>query len=128
METTYRKRKVSSGVELGALLLEDALSFANDPAAEIIEDLTKAGIKHVSFKPGLVDGIRQVVNIAASNPHFPIILQRTGGRAGGHHSYEDVYQPILSTYPSTRQHPNIILIGGSGFCGSEDLWPYLTGD
>ena len=99
-----------------------------EKAAEIIEGLTNAGIKHVSFKPGSVDGIRQVVNIAASNPHFPIILQWTGGRAGGHHSCEDVHQPILSTYPSIRQHPNIILIGGSGFGGSEDIWPYLTGD
>ena len=99
-----------------------------EKAAEIIEGLTEAGIKHVSFKPGSVDGIRQVVNIAASNPHFPIILQWTGGRAGGHHSCEDVHQPILSTYSSIRQHPNIILIGGSGFGGSEDLWPYLTGD
>ena len=97
-------------------------------AAEIIEGLTEAGIKHVSFKPGSVDGIRQVVNIAASNPHFPIILQWTGGRAGGHHSCEDVHQPILSTYSSIRNHPNIMLIGGSGFGGSEDLWPYLTGD
>lgn len=99
-----------------------------EKAAEIIEGLTKTGIKHVSFKPGSVDGIRQVINIAASNPHFPIILQWTGGRAGGHHSCEDVHQPILSTYSSIRQHPNIILIGGSGFGGSEDLWPYLTGD
>ena len=99
-----------------------------EKAAEIIEGLTEAGIRHVSFKPGSVDGIRQVVNIAASNPHFPIILQWTGGRAGGHHSCEDVHQPILSTYSHIRQHPNIMLIGGSGFGGSEDLWPYLTGD
>ena len=92
-----------------------------EKAAEIIEGLTETGIKHVSFKPGSVDGIRQVVNIAAANPHFPIILQRTGGRAGGHHSCEDFHQPILSTYSSIRQHPNIILFGGSGFGGSQDL-------
>ena len=30
--------------------------------------------------------------------------------------------------PSIRQEPNIMLICGSGFGGSEDLWPYLTGD
>ncbi|KAF9648674.1 fatty acid synthase [Thelephora ganbajun] len=91
-----------------------------EKAAEIIEGLAKAGIKHVSFKP--------VTNTAPSNPHFPIILRWTGGRTGGHHSCEDVHQPILSTYSSIRQHHNIILIGGSGFGGSEDLWPYLTGD
>ncbi|KZW02887.1 fatty acid synthase [Exidia glandulosa HHB12029] len=99
-----------------------------EKAAEIIDGLRSAGIKHVSFKPGSVDGIRQVVNIAAANPDFPVILQWTGGRAGGHHSCEDFHQPILSTYSSIRQHANIVLVGGSGFGGSEDVLPYLTGD
>ncbi|SJL13792.1 uncharacterized protein ARMOST_17240 [Armillaria ostoyae] len=69
-----------------------------EKAVEIIDSLRNAGIKHVSFKPGSIDGIRQVINIAAANPNFPIILQWTGGRAGGHHSYEDFHQPILVTY------------------------------
>ncbi|KAF8656258.1 hypothetical protein AX16_002694 [Volvariella volvacea WC 439] len=99
-----------------------------EKAAEIIEGLRNAGIKHVSFKPGSVDGIRQVVNIAAANPNFPIVLQWTGGRAGGHHSYEDFHQPILATYRAIRQQPNISLIAGSGFGTAEDVWPYLTGD
>lgn len=101
---------------------------STEKAAEIIESLRTAGIKHVSFKPGSVEGIRQVVNIAAANPEFPIILQWTGGRAGGHHSCEDFHQPIISTYSSIRQHSNISLIGGSGFGGADDVWPYLTGD
>ncbi|KAI0077780.1 fatty acid synthase [Panus rudis PR-1116 ss-1] len=101
---------------------------STEKAAEIIGGLKAAGIKHVSFKPGSVDGIRQVVNIAAANPDFPIILQWTGGRAGGHHSCEDFHQPILMTYASIRQHSNICLVGGSGFGGADDLWPYLTGD
>ncbi|THH15787.1 hypothetical protein EW146_g4747 [Bondarzewia mesenterica] len=99
-----------------------------DKANEIIEGLTNAGIRHVAFKPGSVDGIRQVVNIAAANPHFPILLQWTGGRAGGHHSCEDFHQPILSTYRAIRQQSNICLIAGSGFGGADDIWPYLTGD
>ncbi|RPD59601.1 fatty acid synthase [Lentinus tigrinus ALCF2SS1-6] len=101
---------------------------STEKAAEIITALRTAGIKHVSFKPGSVDGIRQVVNIAAANPDFPVIMQWTGGRAGGHHSCEDFHQPILSTYGSIRQHANLILVGGSGFGGADDLWPYLTGD
>ncbi|KDQ57051.1 hypothetical protein JAAARDRAFT_35647 [Jaapia argillacea MUCL 33604] len=101
---------------------------STEKAAEIISGLKNAGIKHVSFKPGSVDGIRQVVNIAAANPDFPIILQWTGGRAGGHHSCEDFHQPILLTYASIRQHQNISLVGGSGFGGADDLWPYLIGD
>ncbi|KZS94178.1 fatty acid synthase [Sistotremastrum niveocremeum HHB9708] len=101
---------------------------STEKATEILDGLRNAGIKHVSFKPGSVDGIRQVINIAAANPTFPIILQWTGGRAGGHHSCEDFHQPILSTYAAIRNHANIILVGGSGFGGAEDLWPYLTGD
>jgi len=99
-----------------------------EKAGEIIDGLRSAGVRHVSFKPGSVDGIRQVINIAAANPDFPVILQWTGGRAGGHHSCEDFHQPVLSTYASIRQHANIILVGGSGFGGSDDVLPYLTGE
>jgi fatty acid synthase subunit beta len=75
-----------------------------------------------------MDGIQQVMNIAKANPDFLIILQWTGGRAGGHHLFEDFHQPILSTYWSIRQHHNISLMGGSGFGAAEEIWPYLIGD
>ncbi|KAE9399788.1 fatty acid synthase [Gymnopus androsaceus JB14] len=101
---------------------------STEKAAEIIEGLRSAGIKHLGLKPGSVDGIRQVINIAAANPDFPIIMQWTGGRAGGHHSFEDFHQPMLSTYRAIRKQDNIILVGGSGFGAAEDVWPYLTGD
>ncbi|CAK5268309.1 unnamed protein product [Mycena citricolor] len=99
-----------------------------EKAAEIIGGLRSAGIQHIAFKPGSVDGIRQVINIAAANPDFPIIMQWTGGRAGGHHSYEDFHQPIVHTYRAIRQQSNISLVGGSGFGAAEDVWPYLTGE
>ena len=56
--------------------------------------------------PGTVDGIRQlrVVNIAAANPDFPIILQWTGGRAG---ERNDIHQSILAIYCSI--HPVLAL-------------------
>ncbi|CAE6423597.1 unnamed protein product [Rhizoctonia solani] len=101
---------------------------STEKAKEIIDGLRTAGIRHVSFKPGSVDGIRQVVNIASQHPDFPIILQWTGGRAGGHHSCEDFHQPILQTYRAIRQHDNIALVAGSGFGGSEDVWPYMSGE
>lgn len=79
---------------------------------------------------GSVDGIRQVINIAAANPDYPIILQWTGGRAGGHHSCEDFHAPILATYSSIRARSNIILVAGSGFGDDEanDTYPYLSGE
>lgn len=101
---------------------------STEKAAEIIGGLKAAGIRHIAFKPGSVDGIRQVVNIDAAIPDFPILLQWTGWHSGGHHSCEDFHQTILSTYRSIRQHSNVILVGGSGFGGADDLWPCLTGD
>ncbi|KAL0953237.1 hypothetical protein HGRIS_004490 [Hohenbuehelia grisea] len=101
---------------------------STEKAKEIIDGLRSVGIRHVSFKPGSVDGIRQVVAIANANPDFPIILQWTGGRAGGHHSFEDFHAPVLSTYRSIRQASNIVLVGGSGFGAAEDVYPYLTGE
>ena len=93
-------------------------------ANEYIETL---GIKHIAFKPGSVDAIQQVLNIAKANPKFPVILQWTGGRGGGHHSFEDFHQPILQTYSRIRRCDNIVLVAGSGFGDSEDTYPYLTG-
>jgi fatty acid synthase subunit beta len=93
-------------------------------ANEYIETL---GIKHISFKPGSVEAIQQVINIAKANPLFPVMLQWTGGRGGGHHSFEDFHQPILQMYGRLRKCPNIVLVAGSGFGGAEDTYPYLTG-
>ncbi|KAL1740878.1 hypothetical protein HDZ31DRAFT_46589 [Schizophyllum fasciatum] len=55
-------------------------------------------------------------------------MQRTGGCADGHHSYEDFCTPILAICCTIRNHGSLILIGGSGFGSSKDVWPYLTGD
>ena len=93
-------------------------------ANEYIETL---GIKHIAFKPGSVEAIQQVINIAKANPHFPVMLQWTGGRGGGHHSFEDFHQPILQMYGRIRRCGNIVLVAGSGFGGSQDTYPYLTG-
>jgi fatty acid synthase subunit beta len=96
-----------------------------DVACSYIRDL---GVKHISFKPGSVQAVKEVVNIAKLNPDFPIILQWTGGRAGGHHSFEDFHEPILQTYHRIRSCLNIILVAGSGFGDANESYPYLTGE
>lgn len=93
-------------------------------ANEYIETL---GIKHMGFKPGSVEAIQAVINIAKANPDFPVMMQWTGGRGGGHHSFEDFHQPILSMYGRIRRCQNIVLLAGSGFGGAEDTYPYLNG-
>ncbi|KAF2144978.1 uncharacterized protein K452DRAFT_316116 [Aplosporella prunicola CBS 121167] len=94
-------------------------------ANEYIETL---GIKHIGFKPGSMEAIQQVINIAKANPTFPVMLQWTGGRGGGHHSFEDFHQPILQMYGRIRKCDNLVLIAGSGFGGAEDTYPYLSGE
>lgn len=101
---------------------------STEAAKPMLDGLRDAGIEHVTFKPGSVESIRQVCNIAASNPTMNIICQVTGGRAGGHHSAEDFHQLILPTYSLIRKYSNIALVGGSGFGAAEDFWPYFCGD
>ena len=102
---------------------------AGVPSADIVKDYIETmGLRHISFKPGSRESILDVINIAKAYPEFPIGLQWTGGRAGGHHSFEDFHTPILETYGKIRQCDNIVLIAGSGFGGGEDTYSYLVGD
>lgn len=101
---------------------------AGVPSIEVANEyIATLGIKHIGFKPGSMEAIQAVINIAKANPDFPIMLQWTGGRGGGHHSYEDFHQPILAMYSRIRRCENIVLIAGSGFGGAEDTYPYLNG-
>ncbi|KAG9235151.1 fatty acid synthase [Amylocarpus encephaloides] len=101
---------------------------AGVPSADVITGYIKSmKLKHISLKPGSIEAIHQVIRIAREHPSFPIILQWTGGRGGGHHSYEDFHQPILQTYNQLRSCRNIILVAGSGFGGWQDSLPYMSG-
>jgi len=102
---------------------------AGVPSTEVASRyITTLGLKHISFKPGSLAAIRQVIDIAKAHPLFPIIMQWTGGRGGGHHSYEDFHRPILECYGRLRKCSNIILVGGSGFGDAKDSYPYLSGE
>ncbi len=102
---------------------------AGIPTLEVATEFIRGlGLRHISFKPGSIDAIFQVIKIAKANETFPVIIQWTGGRGGGHHSFEDFHQPILQSYGKIRECPNIILVAGSGFGGADDTYSYLTGN
>ncbi|KAK0647828.1 Fatty acid synthase subunit beta [Lasiodiplodia hormozganensis] len=90
--------------------------------------ITTLGLKHVGFKPGSTAAIRDVLAIADAHPRFPVVLQWTGGRGGGHHSYEDFHEPVLDLYAEIRRRANVVLVAGSGFGDAEGAWPYLSGE
>ncbi|KAF2463972.1 beta subunit of fatty acid synthase [Lindgomyces ingoldianus] len=117
------KKLISQGTLIDGITLG-----AGVPSIEIAANyINELGIKHISFKPGNVSAIQEVIRVAKEHAEFPIMLQWTGGRGGGHHSSEDFHAPILHTYAAIRRCPNIILIAGSGFGGADDTYPYLTG-
>lgn len=123
-QTSLLRDLVRDGVPIAGITIG-----AGIPSPDIVKEyITTLGVKHISFKPGSYASIDQVIDIAQQNPDFQIGLQWTGGRAGGHHSFEDFHLPILKTYGRIRRCPNILLIAGSGFGGGSDTLPYLTGE
>jgi fatty acid synthase, bacteria type len=99
-----------------------------EEAVELIDELNGVGITHVVFKPGTVEQIRSVIRIAAEVPTKPVIAHIEGGRAGGHHSWEDLDDLLLATYSELRARPNITVCVGGGIGTPERAAEYLTGE
>ncbi|PQM45771.1 hypothetical protein C1Y40_04063 [Mycobacterium talmoniae] len=98
-----------------------------EEAVELIDELNDIGISHVVFKPGTVEQIRSVIRIAAEVPTKPVIMHIEGGRAGGHHSWEDLDDLLLATYSELRSRSNITVCVGGGIGTPERAAEYLTG-
>ncbi len=98
-----------------------------EEAVDLIDELNGIGISHVVFKPGTVDQIKSVINIAAEVPDKPVIVHIEGGRAGGHHSWEDLDDLLLATYSDLRRRPNVTVCVGGGIGTPERAAEYLSG-
>ncbi|TRW78846.1 DUF1729 domain-containing protein [Mycolicibacterium sp. 018/SC-01/001] len=99
-----------------------------EEAVDLIEELNTVGITHVCFKPGTVDQIKSVIKIAVEVPTRDVIVHIEGGRAGGHHSWEDLDDLLLSTYGDLRKHRNITICVGGGIGTPERAAEYLSGE
>ncbi|MCQ4361571.1 DUF1729 domain-containing protein [Mycobacterium gordonae] len=98
-----------------------------EEAVELIEELNDIGISHVVFKPGTIEQIRSVIRIATEAPTRPVIMHVEGGRAGGHHSWEDLDDLLLATYSELRSRANITVCVGGGIGTPERAADYLSG-
>ncbi|GGK65020.1 polyketide synthase [Nocardia camponoti] len=98
-----------------------------EEAVALIAELTEVGISHVAFKPGTVAQIRAVLRIADSVPDYPVIMHIEGGKAGGHHSWEDLDDLLLATYAELRGRTNVVVCVGGGIGTPERATEYLTG-
>ncbi|GAA3962715.1 fatty acid synthase subunit beta domain-containing protein [Gordonia caeni] len=99
-----------------------------EEAVDLVGELNEAQLHYVAFKPGTIEQIRSVIRIANEVPEFPIIVQVEGGRAGGHHSWEDLDDLLLATYGELRDRPNVVVCVGGGIGTPERAADYLTGE
>lgn len=115
-----------SGAAIDGLVISAGIPDLED-AVELIEELNDVGISHVVFKPGTVEQIRSVIRIATEVPTKPVIMHIEGGRAGGHHSWEDLDDLLLATYSELRSRSNITVCVGGGIGTPERAAEYLSG-
>ncbi|UKO94069.1 DUF1729 domain-containing protein [Gordonia amicalis] len=116
----------AQGAPLDGVIVSAGIPELEDAVA-LVDEFVEAGLRFVAFKPGTVEQIRSVVRIAAEVPHHPIIVQIEGGRAGGHHSWEDLDDLLLATYGELRARPNVVICVGGGIGTPERASEYLTG-
>ena len=99
-----------------------------EEAVDLIEELYTVGITSVVFKPGTVDQIKSVIKIAVEVPNRDVIVHIEGGRAGGHHSWEDLDDLLLATYGELRKYTNVTICVGGGIGTPERAAEYLSGE
>src|SRR5699024_2219420 len=56
------------------------------------------------------------------------IMQVEGGKAGGHHSWEDLDDLLIETYADIRERDNVVLMAAGGIGAPERGAQYLTGE
>jgi len=115
-----------SGAAIDGLVISAGIPDLED-AVELIDELNDLGITHVVFKPGTIEQIRSVIRIATEVPTRPVIMHIEGGRAGGHHSWEDLDDLLLATYSELRSRSNITVCVGGGIGTPERAAEYLSG-
>mgnify|MGYP000391830234 CR=1 FL=1 len=98
-----------------------------DEAVKWLDEFKSLGMWLNAFKPGTVAQVKHVVKIAKAAPHHTIFVHLEGGKAGGHHSWEDLDQLLLDAYHTLRSTPNIILCVGGGIGSEERASELLTG-
>ena len=115
-----------SGAAIDGVVISAGIPELED-AVELIHELNEIGISHVVFKPGTIEQIRSVIRIATEVPTKPVIMHVEGGRAGGHHSWEDLDDLLVATYSELRSRSNITVCVGGGIGTPERAAEYLSG-
>ncbi|PWG63835.1 type I polyketide synthase [Bifidobacterium callitrichidarum] len=119
-------KKRASGAPIDGVVVSAGIPEL-DEAVSLIKSLQADGLPYVSFKPGTVDQIRQVVAIAKAVAPTVIMIQVEGGEAGGHHSWEALDDLLAATYADVRACENLVLVAGGGIGTPERAADYISG-
>lgn len=98
-----------------------------EEATALLNEFESIGLWHNAFKPGNKAQVKQVCRIAEANTDKTIYVHVEGGKAGGHHSWEDLDELLLETYHLLRAHRNIVLCVGGGIATEERSVELLMG-
>ncbi len=98
-----------------------------DEAARWVRKWRTVGIEHIAFKPGTAAQIDQVCKIALAVPETTLYAHIEGGKAGGHHSWEDLEELLLDSYAKIRANQNLVLCAGGGIATEDRAVELLTG-
>ena len=100
----------------------------HEEALALVRQLHEDNIPWVAFKPGAVRQVKKILDIADDLPEATIIMQVEGGKAGGHHSWEDLDDLLIETYADIRERDNVVLMAAGGIGAPERGAQYLTGE
>lgn len=100
----------------------------HEEALALVRQLQEDNIPWVAFKPGAVRQVKKILDIADDLPETTIIMQVEGGKAGGHHSWEDLDDLLIETYADIRERDNVVLMAAGGIGAPERGAQYLTGE
>ncbi len=114
------------GLPLSGICVSAGVPEVED-AVRLIGEWVAAGLHQIAFKPGTLAQIDQVVRIATAVPDVTLFVHVEGGKAGGHHSWEDLEQLLLDGYVKLRSRPNIVLCVGGGIADEKRAIELLTG-
>ena len=120
------QRARAAGSAVDAVVVSAGIPELADAVA-LVEELRESGISYVVFKPGTVKQIREVLAIAREVAPVPIVVHVEGGKAGGHHSWEDLDDLLLTTYAQLRAQDNVVVCVGGGIGTPDAASAYLTG-
>lgn len=127
----FGSQRIVSKSRLSGAPLDGVIVSAGVPeieeSLELVERLRSEGFPYIAFKPGTVQQILRTVEIARSAPDTTVVAHVEDGHSGGHHSWEDLDQLLLQTYPKLRATPNLVLCVGGGIGTPERAADYLSG-